>query len=211
MEIIEKKHSKAIVAELEWFECIINTSLTLYFNNESEYQSIEEIKPPEFKDTKDAYAKFVSSHKLSLEERIVLMLSMSVYLKPQSLDVFLIKNQNLGAVFTEFGGVVESKRHGFIPTLETAAFILGGTSMERRFHFLNSFGNDHFFFTKGILEIDINADFILHQKLYPTIQTISLFTTGKEYLPQYGAKFPAKENQDRTFVGRFDSRQKSTI
>ncbi|WP_340198803.1 ATP-binding protein [Ascidiimonas sp. W6] len=193
MEIIKENTIMFIDREFEWFEKVIERSLTCYFQNEKEANSIYELAPPVLNEENDSYANFIKGNKLSFEERIVLMLGMSTYLKPQSLDVFLIKNQNLGTHFTEFGGIVENKRQGFIPTLETAAFVLGGSEMKNRMHFLSIFSKDHFFFTKGIMEVDKESDFLLHQRLQPTNKVISLFTTGEEYLPQYSAKFPAKE------------------
>lgn len=193
MEIIQENNTLFMDAEFEWFEKVIDTSLTLYFQNESAYTSVFEIMPPQVTKSNEPYARFILLNKMSFEERIVLMLAMSTYLKPQSLDIFLIKNQNLGTPFTEFGGVLENTRQGFIPTLETAAFILGGTDIKMRLIFLSIFNKDHFFFTQGVLDIDAASGFLLHQKLQPSNKIISLFTTGKEYLPQYSAKFPAKE------------------
>lgn len=193
MEIKEENKVLFIDCELQWFEEVVNTSLTHYFNNESSYNSVFEINPPALTGEDHAYADFINKNNLTFEERVVLMLAMTTYFKPQSLDVFLIKNQNLGTPFTEFGGVLGNSRQGFIPTLETAAFILGGSEMNRRLRFLSIFTKDHFFFKEGVLEIDGASDFLLHQKLQPSNATISLFTTGKEYLPQYSAKFPAKE------------------
>jgi hypothetical protein len=193
MEINRKNNTLFIDIELEWFEKVIETSLTLYFQNETSYNSVFEITPPEITNNNEPYAHYVSSYELCFEERIVLMLAMSIYLKPQSLDVFLIKNQNLGTPFTEFGGVLETNRQGFIPTLETAAFILGGSIMKNRLNFLSIFNKNHLFFTRGILDVDPSSDFLLHQKLKPSNKTISRLIRNEEYLPHYSTKFPAKE------------------
>lgn len=192
MEIIVNT-SIAIEREIKWFEAVVDTSLTIYFQNESEYGSIFEHEPDEFEADESEYALFIGDRELSFEERLVLILALIPYVKPQCLDVFLIRNQHLNCEFSEFGGIKDAKKFGFIPTLETACFILSGASIERRMRFISSFTENHYLFKQGILKLDPEKEFGLSQRLEVASEYLSYFLTGKKALPQYGSKFPAKE------------------
>ena len=47
--------------------------------------------------------------------------------------------------FTEFGGLLGVTHGGFMPTGETAAFILAGDDLAVRFELMRLFDGDHFF------------------------------------------------------------------
>ncbi len=185
--------SKVLEREFEWFESVVNASLTLYFQNECEVDSIYELSPPEFGPSNSSYAQFIEENKLGFEERIILALALIHHLKPQSLDVFLIKNQHLNCDFSEFGGVKDNSANGFVPTINTASFILSGSSLELRMQFMKNFDESHFFFKSGILKLDSEQDFSLDQALSVSNEYLHLLITGKKVLPQYNSRFPAKE------------------
>lgn len=192
MEIIYQS-AHTIQQEIIWFERVVDTALTLYFKNESEHESIYAHKPPVIEAVDTAYAELIKEHQFGFEERLLLILALLPHVKPQCLDVFLIKNQNLDCEFSEFGGVKSDRKHGFLPTLETACFILGGYDLNVRFTFLSIVNKEHLLYKRGILDDDTEQDFGLNQPLKISNEYLGLFTTGKKHLPQYGTKFPAKE------------------
>ncbi len=193
MEVITTTEStETIERELLWLEQVIDTALTLYFNTETEIDTVYEILTPTIEENNSAYARFIVAHNLQFEERVVLGLAMLPYLKPQALDVFLIKNKNIDKEFSEFGGMQEDRRNGFIPTLETACFVLGGgREMFHKVRFIKRFDKDHFLFKKGVLELEEQAH--IYEKLAISHEYLSYFLTGKKALPQYSSKFPAKQ------------------
>ncbi|WP_290291316.1 ATP-binding protein [Lutimonas halocynthiae] len=192
MEVI-KNLANSLENELIWFQAVVNTALTLYFKNESKETSIKDHAAPSLKNDPSPYAKIISEYELTFEDRIILILALIPIIRPQLLDVFLIKNQNLNCDFSEFGGIKENNSKGFLPTLETACFILGDDELEKRFNFLKTYNREHLLFRMSIIELDGNDDFGLHRKLSISNEYMGLFTTGKRLLPQYSTKFPAKE------------------
>ncbi|MBL4663868.1 MAG: ATP-binding protein, partial [Flavobacteriaceae bacterium] len=187
------KIAKTLQDEVAWFEAIVNTALSLYFKNKSAFDAVKEHAPPSLDNDNSKYAILIKENELGFEERLVLILALLPFIKPQSLDVFLIKNQNLNSEFSEFGGIKDSSKLGFIPTLETASFILTAQKLEERLAFIRFFNKNNVLFTKGILSYDSDQDFDLHQKLIITNEYLGLFTIGEMKLPQYSARFPAKE------------------
>lgn len=192
MAVIEKL-VETIHRELVWFQKIVDTSLSFYFKNESPMESVYSIIPPDLTKDDSPYANLVRELQLSFDERIVLILAIIPHIKPNYLDVFLIKNQNLNCDFSEFGGIRDPLRAGFIPTLETACFILGGYELESRFRFLTKINKTNILYKRGVLEDDPNEEFVIHQKLTISPEYLGLFTVGERQLPQYSTKFPAKE------------------
>ena len=193
MEVTENIGAQTIEHEIAWFEKVADTDLVLYFKNESEFDSIYAHQPPNLEGINSPYAQLVNEYQLCFEERLILILALIPHLKPQCLDVFLIKNKNLDCEFSEFGGFKNTNKAGFFPTLETACFILGGYMLENRFTFLSLMNKDHILYKRGILDYDTEQEFGLQQKLKISNEYLGFLTTGKKYLPQFGSKFPAKE------------------
>ena len=188
-----ENNAVTIQQEINWLETVMNTALTLYFKNKCEYESIYDIGLPNLSENKSSYGQLVQEYQLGFEERLILILSIVPHVKPQCLDVFLIKNQNLDLAFSEFGGYKNQDSTAFYPTLETAAFILSIDVLSLKFYFIQNFNLQHLFYKNGILDYDQEKDFGLNQKLIISTEYLSFFITGKKQLPQYSTKFPAKE------------------
>lgn len=192
MEITDRL-AHTINREIDWFKAVVDTALTLYFKNESDKESIFSIAPPDVTGDTSPYAAVIHDLNLNFEERLVLILAIVPYIKPNLLDVFLIKNQNLNSEFSEFGGVKDTGRSGFVPSLETAIFILGGHDVNRRFQLLDKFDANHPLYKTGILGLDAEQEFGIRQELKMTREYLGLFCTGTRLLPEYSTRFPAKK------------------
>lgn len=189
--IIKYTIAKKLEREIQWLEAIVDTALTLYFKNESNYTSVRDIPPPDSNDQDAEYFKLIHKYEMDFEERVLLILTLLPYIKPQALDVFLIKNKNIDAEFSEFGGVKDEKRYGFIPTVETACFIIGGADdMEVRLNFMKKINKNHFLYRDRILHAD-SYPISLQEKLRFSDEIFFSIITGKKYMPTYSSKFPA--------------------
>lgn len=180
---------------IEWFSAIIDTSIQLYFQQECPVGSISEIAPP----NAPWLDKFLPEISLTFDEQIVLMLALMPHLRPQVLDTFFIQNKNLDRPFTEFGGWKGNTHGGFLPTGETAAFIIAGTNQEKRFQLINLFSEDHFFARQNILKIvrTERDEPFLSGLLSISSEFIFLLTTGQQQRPAYSIDFPAKRVETR--------------
>ena len=77
--------------EIAWFEAVVTTALSLYFQNESDHSSVYAHEPPNIDGDDSQYATLISNNDLGFEERLVVILALLPYIKPQSLDVFFNK------------------------------------------------------------------------------------------------------------------------
>lgn len=188
-------NAEALERELAWFSEVIDTRLKLYFGHESAYADIYEVNPPEQVQPGAMFAGLVDHYSLSFEERVVLVLALVPHIRPQLLDVFFVKNGNVDRGFTEFGGVRGHGHGGFIPTGETALFILAGEKLEPRFALTRLFDNDHFFSLHGILKLEPaqGHDPYLSGVLTLSREILDFVTVGHARQPAFSGEFPAKK------------------
>ncbi len=192
-KLMEQQDVMLLQQEIAWLEAVIDTALILYFENECNYSDVRALEPPVLRHEDSGYAKLLNKYNFEFEERILLALALAPLVKPQCLDVFLIKNKNLDCEFSEFGGVKTEKQYGFVPTLETACFILGGAKdIQKRLAFIKAMRKHHILYKEGILYSD-NYPVGLHEKLRLSEEYLSSIISDEPYLPAYNSKFPAKE------------------
>ena len=189
------KHNAAdIESELNWFKKILKTRSLLNARKEVKYKNVFEVKPPQFNGTKSAFAKFIKKHKLNFEERFLLALAMVPHIKPELLDMFLVKNESTSNVYTEFGGKKGKNHNGFLPTGETAMFILAGNNIQIRFTIQKCFDGLHKLSRENILTLDeVGRDEpMLSGALTVSQEILDLFTLGEARKPNFSPEFPAK-------------------
>ncbi len=191
--LIHKPAAHTLQHDMLWLEAVIEVALALYFKNEQKYSNVKALTPPEIipEDT-SGYATILRRLHLNFEERLTLVMALVRLIKPQSLDVFLIKNKSLDTVFSEFGGLKDDKQHGFVPTLETVCFLLGGAdNIEIRLEFMKIIYESNSLYKEGVLEASKHP-VALHEPLQVSDEYLGIIITNKTYSPQYNSKFPAK-------------------
>jgi AAA+ superfamily predicted ATPase len=191
---ITEANAKALSGELQWLSQVIDTRMKLYWDKPSDFKDIYDINPPDLSGDTSLYAQIVNHYHMDFSERVILALSLAPHIMPQLLDVFFIKNAETDRGFTELGGVRGQQHSGFLPTGETAAFILTAGSLERRFNLLNLFNELHFFCKFKILKL-VNAysdEPNLSGALGLSAEYLQYFTSGEAHQPDYNINFPAK-------------------
>ncbi len=180
--------------EIVWFREILKTRSLLNAKKETKYKSVYDILPPHLNGSTSAFATFINKHNLDFEERFLLALALVPHVKPELLDMFLVKNETTQQIYTEFGGKRGKNHTGFLPTGETAMFILTGNNLEKRFSLQRCFDGFHKFSRESILgieEIEKNEP-MLSGALSISQEVLDLFTTGEARKPNFSPEFPAK-------------------
>lgn len=175
---------------INWFNQALSVSIQLYFQQECEYSRLEDITPPE----NGWLQKVTHVDNISFEEQMVIMLSLMPHVCPQVLDIFFIQNKNFDRQYTEFGGWKGLSHGGFLPTGETASFILAGENMDKRKEVLLLFQKTHWFHTHNILQLDGagEGEPFLSGQLRVSDEFLSRVLLEQEYKPDYNIGFPAK-------------------
>lgn len=187
-------NAQTIELELDWLARVIETGIRIYFGNDCDYASVEDVPMPDISRDGSVYAGIVKQHNMGMAERMLLILALAPHARPQVLDMFFMKNSNYDRGFTEFGGIKGSQHSGFIPTGETFAFIMAGTSIEKRIALTELFSRKHFFYEQNILKLHSHTqdEPLLSGSIQLTQEYLSLLTSGKKYQPDYTAAFPAR-------------------
>lgn len=189
-----QQNAISLQLEMYWLAQVIETRMNLYWGRPCPYQEVTEVIPPPLNPQDSVYAQIVSHYQLSVEERITLLLALAPHIQPHLLDVFFVKNADFDRVFTEFGGAKGQNFSGFLPTGETAAFILAANHLENRFLVTQLFKETHPFKKHNILKLvpAVAAEPFLSGVLEISPEYLSYFTTGIAYQPDFSPGFPAK-------------------
>jgi len=187
-------NAAALERELDWLAAVLDTRLKLHFGHECDFQDIYEVDAPQVEGEASMYAGLLQHYNLSFEERITLLLGLVPHVRPQLLDAFFVKNGNTDRGFTEFGGIRGAAHGGFIPTGETALFILAGEDLSRRFALQYLFDAEHFFAQHGILRLEPShpGEPYLSGILTLSREIIDYVTLGHARRPNFDREFPAK-------------------
>lgn len=146
---------------------------------------------------------------LTFEEDTVLLLALMPHISPETLDLFFIRDKDLDRPYTEFGGWRGISHSGFLPTGQTAVFLLTRLAEEfesgklkvenenKTFNFqfstLNLFSKDHWFYKNNILRLEGQGEGepFLSGKLVVSDEVLAKIQ-GQKYEPEYNAGFPAR-------------------
>lgn len=179
-----------MTSHIDWFNRVQTAAIQLYFHQDCEYSSPEEIVPPE-----DAWLENVTGHKgITFDERVIAMLALMPHTSPQLLDIFFVQNRNFDRQYTEFGGWKGLSHAGFLPTGETASFILAGEDMDKKKSVIRMFQKEHWFYTRNILRLEAagEGEPFLSGQLRASEEFLSHVLLDRDYKPDYNVGFPAK-------------------
>jgi len=183
---------KNIVESLRYLQKVVDNRLRNFFQKEN----AEAFTYPDLvlePDDSPLY-HFLISHKLNIEEYIILLLALIPHVQPNFMDPIIQSHLPNGGEFAEIGGVKGNAYRGTLPTGETALFILAGNDIARRIQVTQYFSPDHFFVKENILHLE-NAkegEPRMSGRIILQSDYVDLFTTGVLSRPEFGAEFPAK-------------------
>ena len=191
---ISEKNAQTLERELAWFIRVLDTRIALHFEQACELDDISQVVMPVLDDDDSPYASIIKQHQLGFDERIVLLLALIPHIRPEALDTLFLRNKNLERGYTEFGGWKGNTHGGFLPTGETAAFILAASDLVRRFEVFQLFESEHLFAQNKILSLQRQSDNepFFSGALIIAHDYLELSTSGTSHKPDYSINFPAK-------------------
>lgn len=183
-----------ISEEIAWFRGILEDRFLIHAGEKPMRDLMEAYPAPAVGDRPAPYADVIREFDLDPAERLVLILAFLPYIKPEVLDPFFIQNQSVQRRFTEFGGQSGFSHGGFLPTGETALFLLAGDDLKTRLRFLHLFSPEHPLFVRQVLQLNHRhqEEPLLSSALHLTAEYLERLTTGNSYQPPFSAEFPAQ-------------------
>ena len=198
---LEVNMEETLRNEINWCRQIIDLRFEQYFCSEDDERKTLDVllcPPPEL-DTHSPYGEIVTRMQLGFDERLVLTLALLPHLCPQALDSFFLNNKLLGRPYTEFGGWHGKSHSGFLPTCETALFLIAGDDLTRRLQVMRIFDTDHRLVTEHILQLEYGEPGEPRNSAALRISSeyLEYITTGVQNKPDYSMHFPAKRITSR--------------
>ncbi len=205
------ENASCLGQEINWFAKQVNLRLANHFSEKKENEEdqfivdqnhsteLEKNLPPDLSSGQSVYADFVNYYQLTDDERMLLILAIIPHIQPHLLDVFFTANKTNGRGYTEFGGIKANRHSGFIPTIETALFVLAGNDLTKRFSLYKLFEPDHIFLAHNIIVLDKGqqSETFCSSSINISDEYIDFFTTGKIRKPLFSTEFPAKQLQTK--------------
>lgn len=193
-----KTNAITLEAELAWLERIIEMRLAVLGGDNGTTNGntidISHCSPPALEGNESMYANFIHHYEMNMAERLVILLALTPHIRPQLLDIFLQSNPVLNRGYTEFGGVQGKVHGGFLPTAETALYLLAANDLQTRFECQQLFDRDHFFARHNILKLESveKGEPLVSGQLVLADEIIDFLTTGELRKPDFSRDFPAR-------------------
>jgi AAA+ superfamily predicted ATPase len=184
-----------LLEELNWLEKVINQVIRTYLLQEGNEQSWEDLPLPDLTSNETPYASVIQKYSLGKFERLAMALAIAPHVKPELLDVFIVKNQLTDRRFTEFGGVVNEKHNGFLPTIQTLHFLISSNQPENRIKCMDLYALESVLIQEGLLVLNHAENDYSPLNTVLTIDSswIDNFILGEKTVIQLGSTFPTQK------------------
>ncbi len=187
-------NARDLEADLVWLTEVLDARLGSHFATGTGASDPLLIPPPPVGSSDSPYARFVRDLDAAPPVRLIVLLALAPHVRPQMLDVLYTRNEATARGFSEFGGVASTQHGGFLPTGQTAAFLLAGDSLSQRFEAMRLFDGDHVLARRNIVRLGPASigEPALSGVLTLSPEFIQRMTTGVESRPIFGSEFPAR-------------------
>jgi AAA+ superfamily predicted ATPase len=190
--------ARALERELAWLAELLQARLALHFGQPSQIKDLQQLPPPT-PEPGSQLAALVEGLSLDWRARVLLALALAPHARPQLLDLLFVRNSNLDRGFAEFGGWKGKSHGGFLPTAETAAFLIAGEDLAERFALRALLDDSHPLLRQGVLRLDHEggSEPLWSAALCVAPEYVERLSTGSAHKPDYNLSFPAKLLQTR--------------
>ena len=189
-------NARDLDADLAWLAAMMQARVEAYFAAPSRSPPLphRDLPPPRPAAALSPWAEFLAAHELAPEERLVLLLALAPHLRPQLLDGLRVRDQATQRPFTEFGGAQAAAHGGFVPSGETAAFLLGGDDLAARLGTMRMLSAAGRLARLDLMRLSAapHGEPALAGSLQVSPRLLGLVMQGEEAEPDFGPDFPAR-------------------
>ncbi|MBU3030127.1 ATP-binding protein [Paracoccus marinaquae] len=180
-------HARAVADEIAWLGDCIDLRLRHFFAGSSDPFVLP---VPPVPAAESALAVLLREPEMTPAARLVLALAVAPHVNSAALDPFYVRNSAIDRIFSEFGGQ-PAGQGAFMPTAETALFLLAGTDTVARIAAMRLFEPDHPLRRKAGLTL--GASGTVHGAVLDLpVQRIIALCDGTPPRPDFTPSFPAR-------------------
>jgi hypothetical protein len=175
------------------FELVLETRLRTCFEGGARGDDAGRPDPPMRADD-SPYGRFIAEHAPDADAELLLMLALAPTLKPEFFDRFLQKVQPGAGDYPQFGGLRGEQHRGFLPTGDTALFLLAGDHFEARLRWHNLLCGDHPLVRKGVVSLadPVDGEPRMSGRLLLDSECAERIIAGEARPPRPSLHFPAQ-------------------
>ncbi len=188
------KNALAIDQYLKFLADMLHQRLSRYFEAHPGPTKFDDIKKLVSARDDSELSIFIRRHKLTPEEIIVVLLALAPHVRPEFFDIILSQTLPQAGDFPQIGGTRGKQSRGFMPTGETALFLLAGDNLHRRFELQHIFDSEHLFAQQNILRLNEPepGEPLLSGRIVMARDYLELFISGRFLRPRLSMDFPAE-------------------
>lgn len=191
---LNKRESKlSFIPELSWLSHILTSRLKHLV------KSVDEIPEPELESYLQEDCPFFQNHifnnqNLNPAEQLLLITALAPHLSPNFFDQTIHTIIQSSGEYPQIGFTRGKTFRGFLPTGETAVFLLAGDDLEKRFEVEQLFSTDHWFYQKRVLWLEPvpEGEPVMSGRIILNPELVEYFKTGKVSRPALSIDFPAQ-------------------
>lgn len=193
--MVTPSNVKTIQQEIDWLASVIDEVIQTYLMQDGHENNWLDLPMPDLSANPSPYAEMAAEWKLNAYGRLALALAMAPHIRPEALDVFLIKNQTYDRGFTEFGGTTDKNHSGFLPTGQTLCFLIASGNPQLLVEAMNAIGPHSILIQEQVLTLTQTEDHIpsLNGILSINNNWMNYFLTGEKTGIEYNAPFSAQK------------------
>ena len=138
--------------------------------------------------------RFCEQHRLSAQTRVIILLALAPHLQADFYDSIIKESIPHAGDFPQIGCARGRSFRGFLPTGETALFLLGGERLEARLEVHRLFSEDHQLIKKHVLWLEDvpEGEPRMSGRIIMAQEYVDLFVGGRAERPRFSINFPAQ-------------------
>ncbi|WP_300038644.1 ATP-binding protein [uncultured Roseobacter sp.] len=184
---VTRANADAISREISWLEKVIEARLGHFFDGTTTPFAVP---PAPTQERGTVLGDLIARTGMNTSARMVLALAVAPHVNSAVLDPFYVKNSAIDRAFSQFGGHPDAGA-AFIPSVETALFLIAGTDTAARIGAMQLFDPDH--------PLRLSAGVTLTQtppsqvsRLDIPVHRVVALCDGKPPRPDFSPNFPAR-------------------
>jgi hypothetical protein len=183
-----------IPKELQYLDKLIRSRVAAELGEQGEATSGGEPKMPAYDKWELPLGVFAREQKLTEDEALLLLIGLAHQVQPDLFQTAIESVLKNGGEFPKIGGVNGKNFRGFLPTGDTALFLLSRGDWRKRLEVQRLFSADHFFALRKILWLEEvpQGEPMMSGKMIVSQEYTELLTRGESAPPHFGISFPAK-------------------
>ncbi len=179
----------------EQFEAMLEHRLRTHLQQDAERAEAPGAIDPPAPDDDSPYGGFVREQQLDNESQLLLLLAFAPWLMPGFFDRIVQRLQTGAGDYPQFGGIRGKQHRGFLPTGDSALFLLAGDDLAERLHWQKLLSGELSLVRKQVvyLEDPVDGDPPMSGRLQIDQDLAESFISGKPRPPRRSVKFPAQK------------------